>query len=138
MRVGPCKSLNLCLCWQNSPKPCSTVQTRIDRARTVLNFNFWWKYYLKFLGQPTSCYNSYYLRARSIQGLVRVYIESIRYTKSSKSHNEAYLRLTAMFIKFYFDGVFSNLGFLDKTPSKENLITSHRRINVVKSFKARA
>ena len=50
-----------------------SVQTRIERAHTILNFDFWLKYYSNF----PSCCHSHYSRARSIQELV--YIESIRY-----------------------------------------------------------
>ena len=31
-----------------------TVKTRIDRARTIPNFDFWWKYYSKFPDKPAS------------------------------------------------------------------------------------
>ena len=50
---------------------------RIDKTRTILNFDFWWNYYSKFLGYPASCCHSYHSRACSFQELV--YIESIRY-----------------------------------------------------------
>ena len=55
----------------------STIQTRIDRARIIFNFDFWWNCYSKFLGYPASCCHLYYSTARSIQELV--YIKSIRY-----------------------------------------------------------
>ena len=53
----------------------STVKMQIERACTILNFVFCWKYYSKFLGKPANCCHLYYLRACSIQGLV--YIGSI-------------------------------------------------------------
>ena len=50
-----------------------TVQTRLDRARTILNSDFCWKHYSKFLGQPASCYHALVLFKSSYISSLYVY-----------------------------------------------------------------
>ena len=45
----------------------ATIYIQIDRAHTIINFDFYWKYHLKFLGNSTSCFCLYFWRAHSIQ-----------------------------------------------------------------------
>ena len=64
-----------------------TVYTRIDRARTILNFDCWVEELFKIPGQARLLLHSYYSIARSIQEFV--YIESILYV--NKDHCAIYI-----------------------------------------------
>ena len=67
-------SVSLCAGSVNS----KNRNTQIDRARTILNLDFWWKYYSKLLGYSASCCHSYYSRARSIQEPIIWYFISMK------------------------------------------------------------
>ena len=62
-----------------------TVKTQIDRARTILNFDFCWKYYSKFLARPLAA------ATRTIREVVLFKGSSIQYLMMTcNEHSEKY------------------------------------------------